>query len=371
VVTQATRPSPPPTLPATMVYGTSTTCRQQTAALRANRWSIRSTAQALWSRNPHRSTLKATGIGTIVLDLNNWAMPTTRQRPRCRRPSLSQAAQAITISASQPVPRIQPHPRSPQRWRIGQCGHTRRHVGGTIATLSGTTLTPTGTAFGAVVVTANQLGNTDYSAAAAATVTVTFASKARSQHPPSHRQAARSTGRQQQSPSQPPPQERQSGTPPTAQRREQAPERRPVHYRSRAGDGRSHDSHQRYRGGDWLHEQCRRLLHLRRIRDTAELHARSDSAFVIIGKGQSSGTITVSVTPQNPLNTPVTFACSGSASAASLRQALPQLAPDFDNNSHGIRGSAAAASPTTPPVPGATLAVALCSLGSGSAAACR
>jgi hypothetical protein len=125
------------------------------------------------------STLMATGIGTIVLDLNqsgnaNYTAATQVQASI----TVGQAAQAITISAA---PTTATYPATSTITATGGASGSPVTLavtsGGTIATLSGTTLTPTGTAFGAVVVTANQAGNADYTAAAAATVTVTFASE--------------------------------------------------------------------------------------------------------------------------------------------------------------------------------------------------
>jgi hypothetical protein len=122
-------------------------------------------------------TLTVTGIGTIVIDANqagntDYAAATQVQKSI----TVNQGAQTITISASPTSPTY------PATSTITATGGASGNAvtlaittGGTIATLSGTTLTPTGTAFGAVVVTANQAGNTDYTAATAATVTVTFA----------------------------------------------------------------------------------------------------------------------------------------------------------------------------------------------------
>jgi len=93
--------------------------------------------------------------------------------------TITAVPQAITISASPASPT---YPATSAITATG--GGSGNPVtlaitsGATIATLSGTTLTPTGTAFGAVVVTANQAGNTNYAAAAPATVTVTFAAAA-------------------------------------------------------------------------------------------------------------------------------------------------------------------------------------------------
>jgi hypothetical protein len=91
--------------------------------------------------------------------------------------------------------------------------------------------------------------------------------------------------------------------------------------------------------------------------------------FVIFGKGQTTGTITVSVTPQNPLNAPVTFACSGlpggatcSFAPASLTTTGTTLAQTTLTISTGS-STASLHRNSSPLFPGATLAVALCLFG--------
>ncbi len=126
------------------------------------------------------SVLTGTGLGTVVVDINqtgNTDYLAATQVPVSI--TVTQAAQTIVISASPTAPTY------PATSAITAAGGASGNAvtlaittGSSIATLSGTTLTPTGAAFGAVVVTANQLGNTDYAAAAPATVTVTFAAAA-------------------------------------------------------------------------------------------------------------------------------------------------------------------------------------------------
>jgi hypothetical protein len=91
--------------------------------------------------------------------------------------------------------------------------------------------------------------------------------------------------------------------------------------------------------------------------------------FVIFDSTQTTGTITVSVTPQNPLNAPVTFACSGlpsgatcSFAPASLTTTGTTLAQTTLTVSTGST-SASLHRNTSPLFPGATLAVALCLFG--------
>ncbi len=115
------------------------------------------------------STLSFTGVGTIVVDANqagtaNYSAATQVQVSIAvtppRRPSPSPHRQLpappspIRRRLRWPPPAVLPATRSP----------SASSTGGSVATLTGNLLTPTGTAFGAVVVAADQAGNTDYSA---------------------------------------------------------------------------------------------------------------------------------------------------------------------------------------------------------------
>ena len=121
------------------------------------------------------STLTVTGAGSIVLDANqagntNYAAAAQVQKSIV----VNQGTQTITITAA-PTTVV-----SPATSTITATASSGLPVtlsltsGSSIATLNTTTgvLTPTGTAFGNVVVTANQAGNANYAAATAATVTV-------------------------------------------------------------------------------------------------------------------------------------------------------------------------------------------------------
>ncbi len=124
------------------------------------------------------STLTITGVGTIDLTADQQGNADYSAAPELPISiTVTQAPQTIIISAAPASPTY------PATSTITATGGASGNAvtlaitsGSSIATLSGTTLTPTGTAFGAVVVTANQAGNTNYAAAAPAPVTVTFAS---------------------------------------------------------------------------------------------------------------------------------------------------------------------------------------------------
>jgi hypothetical protein len=369
VVTQATQTITPPTLPATMVYGTSTTLPAATGGASGEPvvYTIDSSSTS-GAGTLTGSTLKATGIGTIVLDLNqlgnaNYTAATQVQASI----TVGQAAQAITISASPTSPTY------PTTSAITATGGASGNAvtlavtsGGTIATLSGTTLTPTGTAFGAVVVTANQLGNTDYSAAAAATVTVTFASEGAVATPTFTPAGGTFYGTA------------------TTVAISTTTSGATIWYTT---DGSTPGA------GTGTSTKYTTPVALATVGVTTVINAiavetgYTNSAvgsstyvvsaippnftlaltppFVIIGKGQSSGTITVSVTPQNPLNTPVTFACSGSASCSFSPASVTTTGTLTSTTTLTVSGgSAAAAVPNnTALFPGATLAVALCLFG--------
>jgi hypothetical protein len=179
-VTQATQTITPPTLPSSLLYGASITLPTATGGGSANpvvyTLDASSTAGAGTLTG---STLMASGIGTIVLDMNQTGNVDYTAAPQVQASiTVGQAAQAISISAA---PTTATYPATSAITATGGASGNPVTLaittGSSIATLSGTTLTPTGTAFGAVTVTANQAGTTDYTAAAAATVTVTFNSE--------------------------------------------------------------------------------------------------------------------------------------------------------------------------------------------------
>jgi hypothetical protein len=179
-VTQASQTITPPTLPASMPYGTSITLPTAVGGGSGNPvvYTIDASSTA-GAGTLTGSSLMASGIGTIVLDLNQTGNADYTAATQVQASiAVVQAAQTITISAN---PTTATYPATSAITATGGASGNPVTLaittGGTIATLSGTTLTPTGTAFGAVTVTANQAGNTDYTAAAAGTVTVTFNSE--------------------------------------------------------------------------------------------------------------------------------------------------------------------------------------------------
>lgn len=120
--------------------------------------------------------LTITGLGTIVVDANQAASADYSAATQVQAfISVVQGSQTITLT---PSATTAVYPATISFTATGGASGNKVTLsilsGGTIATLSGNTLTPTGAAFGSVEVAANQLGNTDYGAAPQVTSTVTF-----------------------------------------------------------------------------------------------------------------------------------------------------------------------------------------------------
>ncbi len=127
--------------------------------------------------------LDITGLGLIVVDANQVASSNGDYAAAAQVQAfidVVQGTQTITFTSPSNTP-----PTAtvayPNTFSLAATGGASGNAvtfsivsGGAIATLSGSTLTPTGTAFGPVVVAANQLGNTDYSPATAVDATITF-----------------------------------------------------------------------------------------------------------------------------------------------------------------------------------------------------
>ncbi|MGA7884872.1 MAG: chitobiase/beta-hexosaminidase C-terminal domain-containing protein, partial [Acidobacteriaceae bacterium] len=126
------------------------------------------------------STLTITGVGTIVVDANqagtaNYSAATQVQVSI----AVTAATQTITFTSPATSGASVTYPGTVTLAATG--GASGNAVtfslvsGGSVATLTGNVLTPTGTAFGAVVVAADQAGNSDYGAAATVQTTIVFA----------------------------------------------------------------------------------------------------------------------------------------------------------------------------------------------------
>ncbi|MGA3069650.1 MAG: FN3 associated domain-containing protein, partial [Terracidiphilus sp.] len=120
-------------------------------------------------------TLTLTGVGTVVVTASQAASTNggySAATPVAASIVVNADPQTITISAS---PTTVTAPSTSTITATASSGlpvTLAITTGSNIATLSGTTLTPTGTAFGNVTVTGTQTGNSIYAAATAATVTV-------------------------------------------------------------------------------------------------------------------------------------------------------------------------------------------------------
>jgi len=117
-----------------------------------------------------------TGSGAIVVDANQAASSDYTAAATAQVVFVvSAGSQNINLTASAST-QVYPNTISltATGGASGQAVQLSITSGSSVATLSGTTLTPTGTAFGPVTVTATQAGSSDYSAAAAKSVTVTF-----------------------------------------------------------------------------------------------------------------------------------------------------------------------------------------------------
>ena len=122
------------------------------------------------------STLSFTGVGTIVVDANQAGTANYSAAAQVQVSfTVTQATQTITLT---PSANAATYPATVSLTATGGASGSPVVLaitgGSSIATLSGNTLTPTGTAFGEVMVQATQAGTTDYSAAAPQSVTITF-----------------------------------------------------------------------------------------------------------------------------------------------------------------------------------------------------
>jgi hypothetical protein len=126
------------------------------------------------------SALTITGVGTIVVDANQAGTADYSAAAQVQVSiTVTQATQTITFTSPATSGTSVTYPGTATLAATG--GASGNAVtfslvsGGSVATLAGNVLTPTGTAFGAVVVAANQAGNSDYGAAATVQTTIVFA----------------------------------------------------------------------------------------------------------------------------------------------------------------------------------------------------